>query len=84
MEADPGLVGQAGDPLGSQDRWEGAQHAWQPSGRQDRHAAGDYLAPGDLGTMDDQNRYHGHAWVGQDPGGPVGFERHRAQGGARG
>jgi len=42
------------------------------------------LAPGDLGTMDDQNRYHGHAWVGQDPGGPVGFERHRAQGGGKG
>ena len=34
--------------------------------------------------MDGHNRQHGHAWVGQDLGGLVGLERHRAQGGGEG
>ena len=33
MEAGPRLVGQLGDPLGPQHRWEGEEHAWQALGR---------------------------------------------------
>jgi hypothetical protein len=69
VEADPGLVGQAGHPLGPQHRRELAQHAWQPPGRHDRHPVGDHLAPGDLGIMDGQARarttcrYCGPRWA---------------------
>jgi hypothetical protein len=40
----------------------------------------DDLAPGDLGAVDGHERHH-HLGVGQDPGGSVGLEGHRAQGG---
>jgi hypothetical protein len=46
MEADPGMVGQDGDPLGSQHRWELAKHAWQAPGRYYRHTLDDHLAQG--------------------------------------
>jgi hypothetical protein len=84
VEADPGLVGQPGDPLGSQHRREAAQQAWQAPGRQDRHPVGDHLAPGNLGAMDGHDRHHRHARVGQDLGGLVGLERHRLQCGGGG
>jgi hypothetical protein len=41
VEANPGPVGQVGDPLGRQHGREGAKHAWQPPGRHDGHAVGD-------------------------------------------
>jgi hypothetical protein len=68
VEADPGLVGQVGDPLEPQHRWELAKHAWQAPGRHDRHSVGDHLAPGDLGAMDGHDRYHatpgsGRTWA---------------------
>jgi hypothetical protein len=44
VEADPGLVGQADDPLGSLHRRELAQHAWQPRGR--RHVGVDQAQGG--------------------------------------
>jgi hypothetical protein len=37
VEADPALVGQAGDPLGHQYRRGLAKHAWQATGRHERH-----------------------------------------------
>jgi hypothetical protein len=46
-------------------------------GRHHRHPVGDHLAPGDLGAVDGHDRYHGHARVGQDLGGLVGFEVRR-------
>jgi hypothetical protein len=64
VEADPGLVGQAGDPLGPYYRRELTQHAWQASGRQDRHAVGNDLAPGDPGAVDGHDRHHHYVWVG--------------------
>jgi hypothetical protein len=45
VEADPGLVGQDGDPLGPQHRRELAEHAWQAPGRHHRHTLDDNLAP---------------------------------------
>jgi hypothetical protein len=78
-EANPGPVGQVGDPLGSQHRRESAQHAWQSPGRHDRDTVHDDLASGDLGAMDRHDRHHRHARVGQDLGGLVGLERHRPQ-----
>jgi hypothetical protein len=84
MEADSGLVGHGGDPLGPQHRRELTQHAWQPPGRHDRHPVHHDLAPGDLGAMDSHDRHHRHARVGQDLGGLVGLEPHGAQGGSEG
>jgi hypothetical protein len=46
VEADPGLVSQTGDLLGSQYRRKGPKHAWQASGRHDRHPVDDDLAQG--------------------------------------
>jgi hypothetical protein len=67
VEADPGLVGQGGNPPGRQHRWEGPEHAWQPPGRHHRHTVHDDLAPGDLGAMDSHNwHHHHHVGVGQD------------------
>ena len=83
-EAGPSLVGHGGDPFGSQHPREGAKHAGEPPGRHDGHALGDDLAPGDLGAVDGHDRHHRHARVGQDPGGLVGFEVHRLQGGGQG
>jgi hypothetical protein len=77
VEADPGLVGQSGDPLGPQHQREGTKHAGQAPGCHDRYPVGHHLAPGDLGAVDGHDRHHGHARVGQDPGGLVGFEVHR-------
>jgi hypothetical protein len=65
VEADPGLVGQDGDPLGSQHRRELAEHAWQAPGRHHRHTLDDNLAPGHLGTMDGHNRHHHHVGAGR-------------------
>jgi hypothetical protein len=49
-------------------------------GRHHRHTVCDDLAPGDLDAVDSHDRHHHHhARVGQDLGGLVGFERHRAQ-----
>jgi hypothetical protein len=74
VEADPGLVGQIGDPLGPQHRWEGAKHAWQAPGRHDRDTVHHDLAPGDLGTVDGHDRHHRQPRVGQDLGGLVGLD----------
>jgi hypothetical protein len=60
VEADPGLVGQVGDPLGTQHRRELAQHAWQALGRHHGHAMCDHLAPGDLGAVNGHDRHHYH------------------------
>ena len=79
MEADPGLVGQAGDPLGPEHCRQAAQHAWQAPGRHHWHALSDDLAPGDLGAVDGHDRHH-HLRVGQDLGGLVGLERQCLQG----
>jgi len=84
VEADPGLVGQDGDPLGSQHRRELAQHAWQLPGRHNRHTPDDHLAPGDLGAMDSHDRHHHHVGVSHNQGGLIRLERHRAQGGGEG
>jgi hypothetical protein len=46
VEADPGLGGQAGDPLRPQHRRELAQHAWQPSGCHHRHPSATTLPHG--------------------------------------
>jgi hypothetical protein len=73
VEANPGPVGQVGDPFGPQHPREGAKHAWQTPGRHDGHALGDHLAPGDLGTVDGHDRHH-DLGVGQDLGGSVGLE----------
>jgi len=53
-----GLVGQPGDPLGTQHRREPAQHAWQALGRHHGHAMCDHLAPGDLGAVNGHDRHH--------------------------
>jgi hypothetical protein len=66
MKAEPGLIGQAGDPLGPQHRRELAKHAWQAPGRHHRHTIHDDLAPGDLGAMDCHDRHHHHVGVGQN------------------
>jgi hypothetical protein len=79
VEANPGLVSQVGDPLGPQHRRKSAKLAWQAPGGHHGHALNDDLAPGDLGAVDGHDRYHGYARVGQDLGGLVGLERHRAQ-----
>ena len=39
-EADPGLVGQGGDPFGPQHPREDAKHVWQTPGRHNGHAPG--------------------------------------------
>ena len=83
VEADPGLVGQGGDPLGPQHRREGTKHVWQPLGRHHRHALGDHLAPRNLGAVDSHDRHH-HVGIGQDLCGLVTLERHDLQGRARG
>jgi len=64
-EADPGLVGQDGNPLGPEHRRELAKHAWQTPGRHHRHSVGDHLAPGNRGTVDGHDRYYCHARVRQ-------------------
>jgi hypothetical protein len=46
VEADPGLVGQGGDPLRPQHRRKGAKQAGETRGRQDRHAVADHLPQG--------------------------------------
>ena len=71
MEADPRLVGQSGDPLGPQHRWEGTKHAWQPPGRHHRDTLHNDPAPGDLGAVDSHDRHHRQTRVGQDHGGLV-------------
>jgi hypothetical protein len=82
-EANPGPVGQVGDPLGPQHHRESAQHAWQAPGWHDRYPVNDDLAPGDLEAVDDHDRHH-HLRVGQDLGGSVSLERHGPQGGGKG
>jgi hypothetical protein len=79
VEADPGLVSQAGDALGPEHRREGAKHARQVLSRDHRHTVHDDLALGYLGTMDGHDGHHRHAGVGQDLGGLVGLERHRRE-----
>jgi pimeloyl-ACP methyl ester carboxylesterase len=79
VEADPRLVGQGGHPLGPEYRRKGAQHAWQTLGRHNRDTLHDHLPPGDLGPMDRHDRHHRHPRVGQDLGGLVSLEVHRAQ-----
>jgi hypothetical protein len=56
VEANPGPVSQAGDPLGPQHRRKGAKHARETPGWHNRHPVDDGLAPGDLGAVD------GHDW----------------------
>lgn len=46
MEADPSLVGQPGDSLGSEHRREGEKQAWQAPGGHDRNAVGTTLPKG--------------------------------------
>jgi hypothetical protein len=46
VEADPGQVGQPGDPLGTHHRRKGAKHARQTPGRHHRHTVDDDLARG--------------------------------------
>jgi hypothetical protein len=62
VEADPGLVGQGGDPPGPQHRREGAQHAWQAPCVHHWHTLwhtlNDDLAPRDLGAVDGHDRHH--------------------------
>jgi hypothetical protein len=84
VEADPGLVGQEGDPLGPYHRRELTEHAWQAPGRDDRHTVHDYLAPGHLGAMDRHHRHQHHVRVGQHPSGLVSLERHRPHCGGKG
>jgi hypothetical protein len=60
VEADPGLIGQVGDPLGPQHRRELAKHAWQPLGWHHRYPLGDHLALGVLGAVDGHDRQHCH------------------------
>ena len=83
MKANPSLVGQDGDPLGSSHRREGAKHAGQPSGRHDGHALSHDLAPGTWGAVDGHDRHH-QLGVDEDLGGSVGLEPHGAQGGSEG
>jgi hypothetical protein len=64
VEADPGLVGQAGHPLGSEHRRKLTQHAWQPPCGHHRHPVGDHLAPRS-GAVDRHNRPDRHTRVGQ-------------------
>ena len=77
-EADPGLVGQAGDPLGP-------QHRREPRNRLGRRVAATTGTPSMTtlpqgpGAMDRHNRHHHHHVVdSQDLGGLVGLERHCA------
>ena len=84
VEADPGLVGQACNPLGPQHPGELTEHAWQAPGRHHRHALRDHLASGDLGAVDGHDRHYHHVGVGQHLGGLVGLERHGPQGGGEG
>jgi hypothetical protein len=65
---------------GPQHRRKRPQHAWQAPGRHHRHPVCDHLAPWDLGAVDNHDRQHHHARVGQDLGGLVGLERHGLQG----
>jgi hypothetical protein len=44
----------------------------------------DHLAPWHLGAVHGHDRHHGHARVGQDLGGLVGFEVRRPEGGGEG
>jgi len=81
VEANPGPVSQAGDPLGPQHRRKGAKHARQTPGCHNRHPVDDGLTPGDRGAVDGHGWQHHHLGVGQDPGGLVGLELHGAQGG---
>jgi hypothetical protein len=79
VEADPGLIGQGGDPFGPEHGRQLAKQAGQTPGRHDRHSVDDDFAPGDLGTVDGHDRRHGYPRVGQDLGGLVGLPRHRPQ-----
>jgi len=79
VEANPGLIGQGGDPFGPEHGRQLAKQAGQAPSRHDRHSVDDDLAPGDLGTVDGHDRRHGHPRVGQDLGGLVGLPRHRPQ-----
>ena len=81
-EANPGPVGQDGDPLGPQHHRESAQHAWQPAGRHDRTPSMTTLPQGTWGPW--TATIGTTTWVGQDLSGSVGLERHGPQGGARG
>ncbi len=83
-KADSGLVGHGGDSFGSQHRRELVEHVWQAPGRQDWHAVGDHLAPGDLGAVDSHDWDHDHVGIGQDLGGPVGSNATARRIGARG
>ena len=65
MEADPGLVGQPGNPLGPQHDREPTKHAGQAPGRHHPDPVRDDLAPGDLDAMDGHDGHHGHAGVGR-------------------
>jgi hypothetical protein len=84
VEANPRLIGKGCHLLGPHHRREGANQAWQALRRHDRDAVHHDLASGDLGAVDGHDWHHGHARVGQDLGGLVGLEPHRAQGGGEG
>jgi hypothetical protein len=87
MEADPGLIGQGGHLLGPQHRRELAKHGRQTPGRHDRHALCNYVAPGDLGTVNGHDRHHHHhhhVGIGQDLGSLIRLGRHRMQCGGEG
>jgi hypothetical protein len=78
VEADPGLVGKPGDPLGTHHRRKGVKHAPQTPGRHHRHIVHDDLAPGDLGAMNGHGTHH-HSGVDRDLGGLVRLVVNRAQ-----
>jgi hypothetical protein len=60
LEADPGLVGQPGNPLGRQHDRELTKHAGQAPGHHHPYPVHDNLAPGDLDAMDGNDGHHGH------------------------
>jgi hypothetical protein len=80
VEASPGPVGQLGDPFGPEHRRELAKHAWQAPGGHDRHPSTTTLPQGTWAPWTATNGIT-TLGVGQDPGGSVGLEGHRAQGG---
>ena len=84
MEADPGLVGQPGDPLRPQHDRELTKQAGQTPGRHHRYPVHDDLAPWNLGVVDGDDGHHDHARVGQDQGGLVGLPGRRPHGGGKG
>jgi hypothetical protein len=80
VETSPGPVGQLGDPFGPEHRRELAKHAWQAPGGHDRHPSTTTLPQGTWAPWTATNGIT-TLGVGQDPGGSVGLEGHRAQGG---